>query len=157
ATAPAGLPDPVDGRTILVIDQFEEVFTVLADAARTGFVDWLAATLDAGIATVVVTVRSDYYARCAEHPVLGDLVAANTVLVPRMAIDELRQTIERPAAQAGLRLEDGLVDLLVEQARDAAGGLPLLSVALVALWERRSGRTLTISGYRESGGVAGSV
>ena len=157
ATAPPGLPDPVDGRTILVVDQFEEAFTGLADTARTEFVEWIARTLHTGSATVVLTVRSDYYARCAEHPVLGDLVAANTVLVPRMAADELRQAIERPATRAGLRLEDGLADLLVDQARDAPGALPLLSVALVSLWERRSGRTLTVGGYRETGGVAGSV
>jgi DNA-binding SARP family transcriptional activator len=97
ATAPPDLPDPVDGRTILVIDQFEEAFTTLTDAVRTEFVDWIVRTLDTGCATVVLTIRSDYYARCAENPALGDLVAANTVLVPRMAADELRQTIERPA------------------------------------------------------------
>jgi WD40 repeat protein/DNA-binding SARP family transcriptional activator len=157
ATAPAGLPDLVEGRTIVVIDQFEEAFTALTDTARTEFVDWILKALDTGHATVVLTVRSDHYARCAEHPALRDLVAANTVLVPRMAADELRQAIERPATLAGLRIEDGLTDLLVDQARHAPGALPLLSVALVSLWERRSGRTLTIGGYRDSGGVAGSV
>jgi WD40 repeat protein/DNA-binding SARP family transcriptional activator/KaiC/GvpD/RAD55 family RecA-like ATPase len=157
ATAPASLADPLDGRTIVVIDQFEEAFTVLTDGARTEFVDWITRSLDAGDATVVLTLRSDYYARCAEHPKLGGLVATNTVLVPRMASDELRQAIERPAALSGLRIEGGLVDLLVDQARDAPGGLPLLSVALVSLWERRSGRTLTIGRDRDSSGVAGSV
>ncbi len=157
ATAPASLPVPVDGRTVVVVDQFEEAFTVLTDTARSQFLGWIARSLDSGFASVVLTVRSDYYARCAEHPLLGGLVAANTVLVPRMGADELRQAIERPATQAGLRVEDGLVDLLVDQARDAPGALPLLSVALVSLWERRSGRTLTVGGYRDSGGVAGSV
>jgi DNA-binding SARP family transcriptional activator/WD40 repeat protein len=157
ANAPLDLAEPADVRTILVIDQFEEAFTVLTDSARTDLIERIVGRLDAGSTTVVLTVRSDYYARCAEHPVLCRLVAANTVLVQHMAADELRQTIQRPATLTGLRIEDGLVDLLVDQAREAPGGLPLLSVALVSLWERRSGRTLTIGGYRESGGVAGSV
>ncbi|HKD99356.1 MAG TPA: BTAD domain-containing putative transcriptional regulator [Micromonosporaceae bacterium] len=154
---PPSLADPSGRRTILVLDQFEEAFTVLPEDARTALVERIVAEVATGTTTVVLAVRADYYARCAEHPTLGRLVTANTVLVPQMAADELRQAIERPAALAGLRIEDGLVDLLVDQARDAPGGLPLLSVALLSLWERRSGRSLTVGGFRDSGGVAGSV
>jgi WD40 repeat protein/DNA-binding SARP family transcriptional activator len=157
ASAPHNLVDPTEGHTILLVDQFEEAFTSLSDTARTDLVERITRCVDDGSTTVVLAVRADYYARCVDYPALGGLIAANTVLVPRMAADELRQAIERPAALAGLRLEDGLVDLLVDQSHDAPGGLPLLSAALLSLWESRSGRTLTVGGYQDSGGVAGSV
>ena len=105
----------------------------------------------------VLALRSDFYGCCADHPRLADLVTANSVLVRPMATDELRRAIERPAALAGLMLEDGLVDRLIDDVRGSAGGLPLLSTSLLSLWERRSGRTLTLAGYREAGGVAGAV
>ena len=156
-TPDAAISESVQARTILVIDQFEEAFTVLGDTERAALIDRIVKSIEAGDTTVVLAARSDHYARCAEDSMLGGLVAANTVLVSRMAADELRQAIERPATLAGLRIEDGLVDLLVDQAREAPGGLPLLSVALVSLWQRRSGRTLTVGAYRASDGVAGSV
>ena len=115
----------------------------LTPQRRADFLDTLVAAVGAGRVIVVLALRSDFYGRCADHPDLAALVAANTVLVRPMAADELRRAVERPAAMAGLLLEPGLTDLLVDDVRDAAGGLPLLSTSLLALWERRSGRTLT--------------
>jgi WD40 repeat protein/DNA-binding SARP family transcriptional activator len=146
----------IDGPTLLFVDQFEEVFTALDADRRESFLDALVTAVDAGV-TVVIALRSDFYGRCADHAGLAALVTANTVLIRPMAADELRRAVERPAAQAGLLLEDGLVDRLVDDVRGASGGLPLLSTSLLSLWERRSGRTLTLAAYREAGGVAGAV
>ena len=74
-----------------------------------------------------------------------------------MRTDDLRRAIELPARRAGLRVEPALVDALVADVVDEPGGLPLLSTALVELWQHRDGRTLRLETYRESGGVRGAV
>jgi hypothetical protein len=106
---PARLPG---GPTLLFVDQFEEVFTALDPGRREAFLDALLTAVDDGV-MVVIALRSDFYGRCADHDGLATLVTANTVLIRPMAADELRRAVERPAALAGLLLEDGLVDRLV--------------------------------------------
>jgi WD40 repeat protein/DNA-binding SARP family transcriptional activator len=153
----AKLGSNADGGTrLLFVDQFEEVFTALDEGHREAFLETLVAAVDDGV-VVVLALRSDFYGRCADHVELASLVTANTVLIRPMAADELRRAVERPAVLAGLLLEDGLVDRLVDDVRGASGGLPLLSTSLLSLWERRSGRTLSLAAYREVGGVAGAV
>ncbi len=149
--------DRVPGPAIIFVDQFEEVFTALDGTRRTAYLDMLVGSVLAGRVTAVLAIRSDFYGRCADHPGLAELVAANNVLVRPMASDELRRAVERPTAMAGLLLEDGLTDRLLDDIRDAPGGLPLLSTSLLSLWERRSGRTLTLAAYQEAGGVARAV
>jgi WD40 repeat protein/class 3 adenylate cyclase/energy-coupling factor transporter ATP-binding protein EcfA2 len=145
------------GDVVLVIDQFEEVFTACSDEGeRRVFVE--AITADRGVATlVVVAVRADYYGRCASYPALARLMGQTHVLVGPMDADELRRAVELPARRAGLSVEDGLADTLVSDVVGEPGGLPLFSTALLDLWQRRSGRTLTMAGYRETGGVRGAV
>ncbi len=156
-TTPAlGWPDLPDGPRIILVDQFEEVFSALAGAQRERFVQRMSEATHGG-ATLVLTLRSDFFGRCAEHPWLAQLIAANTVLVGPMAADELREAVQAPAAEAGLIIDDGLTELVVDAVRDAAGGLPLLSTALLSLWERRTGRTLTTAAYLAGGGVDGAV
>ena len=148
-----------DGRLLLVVDQFEEVFTACQDAQeRTGFLDELlvAAGAEQG-AVVVVGLRADYYGRCAEHPGLATQLGASQVLVGPMRPEELRRVIELPAERAGLRVEPELTKAMVAEVAGQPGGLPLLSTALLEGWERRQGRTLTLAGYREAGGVHGAV
>ena len=94
-----------DGPVLLVVDQFEEAFTALDGPARAELVETMVAT--AGTGRVVLTLRSDFYGRCAEHPELASLVTANTVLVGPMTGAELRQAIVAPAVAAGLRVETG--------------------------------------------------
>ena len=97
---------------------------------------------------VVLAIRGDFYARCAEHAELSTLVSANQLLVGPMRRDELRRAIELPGRRAGLRIEPGLVSALVGDVAGEPGGLPLLSAALVELWQRRDGRTLRARGLR---------
>ncbi len=147
------LVDAGDEAVLLVVDQFEEVFTTLDPAQREAFLSAMVGATTSG--RVVITVRSDFYARCAEHLELSRLVTANTLLVRPMVTDELRRAIDDPARLAALRLEDGLVDRLVNDAAHVP--LAELSAALWSLWQRRSGRALTLAGYVASGGAPGAI
>ncbi len=139
---------------LLLVDQFEELFTLCKDAERRRrFID---AMLDFP-GPVLIGVRADLYGQLSTHPGLARAVAGEQILLGPMTDAELRRAVTEPARLAGLRLAPGLVDLALRDVADEPGALPLLSHALRATWERRDGRTLTIEGYRESGGVASAV
>jgi class 3 adenylate cyclase len=122
-------------RLVIVVDQFEEVFTICDDEnVRSAFVQRLVDLASAPDRSVVVlTIRDDFYGRCAAYPELATLLAANHVLVPPMTRDELRRASELPARRAGVRLEPALIDALIDDATEQPGALPLLSSALVEL------------------------
>ncbi|HET7014486.1 MAG TPA: hypothetical protein VFI65_11280 [Streptosporangiaceae bacterium] len=150
-------------RFVLVVDQFEEIFTHCADArARQRFVRVLLALAARGL--VVLGVRADFYADCASLADLGDLLAGNQVIVGPLAEDDLRRAITLPALQAGCTVEPGLPELMITDlglrpgvADYEPGALPLLAYALRATWERRAGSRLTVAGYRDAGGIHGAV
>jgi WD40 repeat protein/DNA-binding SARP family transcriptional activator len=148
-----------DGRLLLVVDQFEEVFTACLDQQeQTSFLNELLAAVTAERGAIVVLgIRADYYGRCAEHPGLAEQLEASQVLVGPMDAEEVRRAVELPAHRAGLRVEPQLSKAMVADVAREPGGLPLLSTALLECWERRQGRTLTLAGYRERGGVHGAV
>ena len=110
-----------------------------------------------GRCVVVLTVRADFYGRCAAYPELSRLLGANHVLVGQMSRDELRRTIERPAQRAGLTVEPELVEALLTDVEGRPGALPLLSTALLELWSGRDGSRLRLAAYARSGGVQGAV
>ena len=144
------------GRPVLAVDQLEEVFTTCRDEEeQAAFLDALVAAAAEG--PVVAAVRADFYGRFAPYGSFASLLAQNHVLVGPMGAEELRRVIELPAARAGLRCEPALVDSLVADVVDEPGGLPLLSTALVELWQRREGRTLRLATYQHTGGVRGAV
>ncbi len=149
-----------DERLLLAVDQFEELFTACRDEGeRTAFAEALVALADdpdQGV-VVVLAIRADFYGRCAEYRALSAQISANNVLVGPMTREELRRAIELPARRAGLRVEPELVSALIGDVADEPGGLPLLSTALLELWEERSGRTLRTATYGASGGVSGAV
>ena len=149
---------PQDRRMLVVVDQFEELFAAGVDPAdRERFIDSLVAASHAGRVTVIVGIRADFYGRCAEHPALAEALGASTVLVGPMTADEYRRAIEGPARRVGLRIDPGLTEALVGEVVDEPGGLPLLSTALVELWQRREGRVIRMRAYLSSGGVRGAV
>jgi len=143
-------------RVVLVVDQFEELFTSCSDETeRERFVHAIVAPeVDV---TVVIALRADFYGRCTAYPELAGLLGANQVPVGPMQEEEFRRAIELPARRAGLWIEPELIDALVEDVEGEPGGLPLLSTALLELWQRRSGRALTLETYRQTGGVRGAV
>jgi hypothetical protein len=147
-------------RIVVVIDQFEEVFTLCGDEReRAQFLANLvyASSVPEGQCMVLVTMRADFLPKCAGFPDLATRVAAQQFLVSPMNADMLRQAIEEPARRVGLGFEPGLVDKILNDVANQPGALPLLEHALLELWKRRQGRTLTLDGYRESGGVAGAI
>ena len=106
---------------------------------------------------MVVAVRSDRLGELGVDAELSHLVERGLHLVTPLAGDALRRAIEEPAQLAGLRMEHGLIELLIRDCEGEPGGLPLLSHALVETWRRRDGVTLTVEGYRSSGGIRGAV
>jgi hypothetical protein len=106
---------------------------------------------------VVIGVRADFYGAMSTNAQLASAVADNQVLLGPMREDDLRRAICEPALLAGLRLERGLVDLVLRDAAGEPGALPLISHALRETWERRDGRTLTVEAYEASGGVSSAV
>ena len=151
---------PGDMRLLLAVDQLEELFTACrSEDERAAFVETLAraASDPGGRAVVVVAVRADFYGRLADYPALADLLGANHVLVGPMQASELRRAIELPADRVGLRVEPRLTGALVDDVGGEPGALPLLSTALLELWQKRDDKTLTLAAYRESGGVHGAV
>ncbi|KAA3662995.1 MAG: hypothetical protein DWQ04_11865, partial [Chloroflexi bacterium] len=150
---------------LLVIDQFEELFTLCKDdQKRHAFVDNLvnAAQTHIGL-TVVLTLRADFYHHCLQHEALHTLLEQQQKIVPTMNVDQLRTAIEAPAARTGIQFEGGLVDLILRDvgATDTQmpepGALPLLSHALLETWRRRDGSRLTLAGYHAAGGVHGAI
>ncbi len=147
-------------RLVVLVDQFEEVFTLCNDEAeRRDFIANLlhAATVAGGRSIVVLTMRADFYPRCASYANLAAALSDHQVLVGPMTDDELRRAIDRPARLAGLEPEPGLVELLVDDIRGRAGGLPLLQFALQEVWQRREDYRLSIRTYREIGQIEGAL
>jgi WD40 repeat protein/DNA-binding SARP family transcriptional activator len=154
-SAAAGIGD--GERFVLAVDQFEEVFTACRDESqRTRFIDELV-RLARGNGVIVLAIRADQYGRCAEYPELSNLLAANQVLVGAMGRDELLRAVEFPAERAGLRVDAALSRALVDDVQGEPGALPLLSTALLELWQQREGRRLTNAAYERAGGVQGAV
>ncbi len=144
------------GDPLLVIDQFEEAFTLSGAAfAR----PWLGdvARYAQESAPVVVVVRGDHVAELGADEELARLAERGLHLVAPLAGDRLREAVEGPARVAGLRLEPGLVDLVVRDADGQPGALPLLSHALAETWRRREAGLLTVDGYRAVGGIQDAV
>jgi WD40 repeat protein/DNA-binding SARP family transcriptional activator len=151
---------PAGERGVVAVDQFEEVFTSCRDAAeRAAFVDALVACArDTHRRTLVlVAVRADFYGHCARFSEFSRLLGANQVLVGPMRRHELRRAIELPARRAGLRVEPELVDALLADVEGEPGALPLLSTALLELWQQSDDRRLTLGAYERTGGVLGAV
>jgi class 3 adenylate cyclase/WD40 repeat protein len=143
-----------DEAELLVVDQFEELYTQCHDASsRSQFI----AALLARPGPVVIGARADFYGEMSADAALADAVAQSQVLLGPMRDDDLRRAIAEPARLAGLRLEPGLIDLVLRDVAGEPGALPLMSHALRETWERRNGRTLTVAAYEQSGGVSSAV
>ncbi|MFE2640887.1 helix-turn-helix domain-containing protein [Streptomyces scopuliridis] len=152
-------PKDTDGDTVVVIDQFEEAFTLCADPAeRAGFINaLLTAGAPNGRLRVVIAVRADYFGRCTEYRDLADTLNDGTLLVGPMTPAELRDAIVKPAQAAGLTVERALTARILGEIADEPGGLPLMSHALLETWRRRKGRMLTEVAYEAIGGIHGAV
>ncbi|MEV4243484.1 hypothetical protein AB0J63_08750 [Streptosporangium canum] len=144
----------------LIVDQFEEVFTQCTDESeRRAFIRALhGLTQGARRTLVVISVRADFFHRCASHQELRNALQGSFV-VGSMSRDEVRNAISGPAVARNLIVEPDLMDRLLSdlQADDELAGLPLLSHALLATWQERDGERLTMAGYLRTGGVHGAL
>jgi WD40 repeat protein/DNA-binding SARP family transcriptional activator len=145
------------GRQTLVVDQAEEAVTLCTDLAeRSRYFSALALHVGAGGA-LVLALRADHLGDLAPYPEIARVLEDGLYLLGPMSEPGLRSAIEGPARHAGLRLEPGLVDLLVRDVEGEPAALPLLSHVLRETWERREGPTLTVEGYRATGGIRQAV
>lgn len=145
---------------LLVVDQFEELFALCrSEEEKASFIDNLltASSEPDGPIIVLITLRADFYAHCANHIHLREALARNQEYIGAMGEEELRRAIEEPAQRGRWELEVGLIDLLLHDVGHEPGALPLLSHALMETWQRRRGRMMTLSGYASSGGVRGAI
>ena len=142
--------------TVLVVDQCEEALAV-DESAPEGIQFFATLVKLAQRHPLVVTLRADRLGELAPHPDFARLVEGGLYLLGPMTEPDLRRAIEGPAAQAGLRLEPGLVDLLVREVAGEPSALPLLSHVLRQTWRHREGGTLTVEGYAATGGVREAV
>ncbi|MFI2201955.1 hypothetical protein ACH47Z_14510 [Streptomyces sp. NPDC020192] len=175
----ARLGTPVGGqapaprsRPVVIVDQFEEAFTLCPDEAdRRTFIQLLHAVCTPAAGTdgpapvvVVLGIRADFYEQCLGYPELADALQHRHMVLGPLTSTELREAVTGPAKAVGLELEPGLAELIVREvsadgprgAHDA-GVLPLLSHALLATWQRRKAGKLTLAGYRAAGGIQGAV
>ncbi|MFI9009332.1 XRE family transcriptional regulator [Actinosynnema sp. NPDC053489] len=153
-TSPSETADPDLTADLLIVDQFEEVFTLWPDAdRRAAYVDALLTAR----CKVVIGVRADFYGHCAQHPALVEALTDGQLLLGPMGPEELRQVIMQPAVKASCTVETALVSRLVADATGQAGVLPLVSHALLETWRRRRGTTLTLAGYEAAGGIQHAI
>ncbi len=152
------LPDNTD--LLLVGDQFEEVFTLVADEnLRRHFLNLLTTgvTHPHSRVRVVIALRADFYDRPLMIPTLSDLVRQRTKVIAPLTPEELEQAICAPAQRAGVHVEPGLVAAIVAEVSERAGSLPLMQYSLTELFDRRQDRTMTLATYRQIGGIRGTL
>jgi formylglycine-generating enzyme required for sulfatase activity len=145
---------------LLIVDQFEEIFTETSDSiTQQRYVDLILDLAEAGQHThVLCVVRADFYGHLLQHARLGAAVVANLYNVLPMRPDELREAIEQPALACGCAFEAGLVDQILADVVGEPGILPLLQFALTQLWEYQTADgLLTYAQYRQIGGVRQSL
>ncbi|GJD22934.1 pentapeptide repeat-containing protein [Rivularia sp. IAM M-261] len=147
-------------RVVLVVDQFEEVFTLCADKEeRQQFFDCLLTSLQrcGDKICLVLTMRADFFGKCAEYGELTQQIQENLVTVTPMTKEELKQAITEPAKQVDLQVEPELTNQMIVDVEGSPGSLPLLQYTLTELWQQRSEGKLTISVYMRLGGVKGTL
>ncbi|MEW9534190.1 BTAD domain-containing putative transcriptional regulator [Microbispora sp. NPDC049125] len=157
----AALGGAGETRLLLVVDQFEEIFTLCADEGeRRRFVEaLLGLALGAGRRVVLVLgIRADFLAHLTQHPGLVEALGGEAqLLVGPMSPADLHETVVRPSARAGLTVEPDLLATVLADAAEEPGSLPLVSHALLETWRTRTGPSLTLPAYQAAGGVRGAI
>lgn len=144
---------------LIVIDQFEELFSMVTSASdRQLFLDALVTAGDPeSRIRIVMTLRADFFDQPLRYPEFADIFRSNLVAVSPPTRDGLARAVSQPALTVGLSLEPGLVTRIVDDVREQPGGLPLLQFALTDLFARRDGDILALDAYNASGGVGGAL
>ena len=149
-----------DSHLVLIIDQFEELFTLVGDpAVRERFLSNLVTAVDDPHRriSVVITLRADFYAHQLSHPEFGARLGAGIVNVTQLTAEELEAAALRPAEEQGVSFEPALLGQLIADVGNQPGALPLFQYALTELFDRRTGDVLTAASYRAMGGLDGAL
>jgi len=143
---------------LLVVDQFEELFTLAREEEQARFAELLGRVSTEAEVHVVLSLRDDFMMRCSEHDALSRVFTELTPLRP-LSGEELRRALEKPAKREGFSFEEGLVAEMLESVEGARGALPLLAFAVSRLWQERDRerRLLSRTAYEKVGGVAGAL
>lgn len=149
---------PGTDRLMLVIDQWEELYTLTKDQeSRQRFQDELLDATAACPLSVTLTLRGDFFDQILGYRPFSDRLQDAIVNVSRMTRDELSQAIERPAVKVGLRFESGLVNRILNEVQEQPGNLPLLEFVLTELWNEREDEVLTHTAYDTMGETRGAI
>jgi WD40 repeat protein/serine/threonine protein kinase/DNA-binding XRE family transcriptional regulator len=154
------LPSDETVELVLVIDQFEELFTLVEDEVERALLLEAIATAvmdERSRLRVIVTLRADFTDKPLRYVDFGEMMNRRFEFILPLTADEVERAVAGPAQRAGLRLEKGLVSTIIREAGNQPGTLPLLQHALSELFERREGRMLTNKAFREIGGVLGAL
>ncbi len=149
----------LDGELLVVIDQFEETFTVVDENARRRFIDLIVDAVDDEDARVrvMITLRADLYDLPLRDERLGPMLRAGQVTVVSPTREELIDMITAPGEESGLEFAPGLPGRIAQDVIGRVGGLPLLQYALTEMVETRSDNLLETEDYERVGGVAGAL
>ena len=150
-----GEPTPL----LLVIDQFEELFTATQESERALFLTRLREAVEAPNSRlkVILTLRADFYDRPLLFPEFGELVRQHTEVVLPLTRSEMERAIALPAEKQNVRFDPGLVAAIIDEVDEQPGALPLLQYALTELYERRDGDRITALAYEDIGGLLGAL
>ncbi len=154
------LPDDGATELLLLIDQFEELFTLVEEeTVRAQFLESLVtAVLDPGSRLrLVITLRADFTDRPLQYVDFGELLRQRLTLLLPLTPDELIRAITQPIENLGLTMAPELTATIIREVGDQPGMLPLLQYALTELFERRAGATLALAEYQAAGGVTGAL
>jgi len=153
------LPNEEGAQLLLVIDQFEELWSLTSETRRQHFLESLLVALSASQSPlhVVITLRADFYDRPLQYQPLAELFKQHTEVVLPMTQDGLMWAIQGPAQRAGVTIEDTVVTAIVAEVDQQPGALPLLQYALTEMFDARVGRQITRIVYDEMGGVLGAL
>ncbi|HEV2126957.1 MAG TPA: CHAT domain-containing protein, partial [Chloroflexota bacterium] len=152
----ASLASVTEQQTVIVVDQFEELFTLCTDEEkRRTFIERLLAIAEHS--RVVLTMRADFWGECAPYHQLAEQMQAHQELVAPMDAADLRRAMEMQAEAVGLRFEANLANLILDEVQAEPGAMPLLQHTLLELWNRRHGRWLRTEEYRAIGGAQGAI
>ena len=152
-------PNSSGHKLLLVVDQFEELFTLCKEAdQRQMLVDnLLTAAEQLSQVRIVITLRADFYDQAIQLEGLEAKLEQQQAIVTQMRSEELKDAILKPAEIGNWQLQAGLTEQMLAEVGSEPGALPLLSHALLETWKRRRGRTMTLSGYVKAGGIKGAI
>ncbi len=152
------------GRLLLLLDQFEELYTLCSDdRLRRRFLDELLAAVESSARqqsaplVLLLTLRADFMGQALSHRPFADALQDASFMIGPMTAEELQQAIEKPAELQGAAFEDGLVERILKDVGKEPGHLPLLQFALTLLWEQQKDGWLTHAHYEEIGQVEGAL